>query len=52
MSLSCSIVVFNTQSITSEKIGGDKIHSCLTLVLTVKGADKSVLWKTLQLLSS
>ena len=49
MALSCSIVVFNTQSITYETISGNKIHSCLTLVLTVKGADKSVLWMTLQL---
>ena len=45
--LGCFTVVFSTQSITSEKISGDKIHPCLTPVLTVKDADKSVLWMTL-----
>ena len=43
-------VVFGTQSITSEKISGDKIHPCLTPVFTVKHADKSMLLITLQLL--
>ena len=52
MPLGCSIVVFSTQPITSEKISGDKIHAWLTPVLTVKGADRSVLWMILQLLSS
>ena len=50
MSLSFSIVVFSTQSITSEDISGDKINSRLTPVLTVKSADISVLWMTLQTL--
>lgn len=42
MPLGCLIVVFITQSITSEKMSGDKIKHCLTPVLTVKGADISV----------
>ena len=41
MPCGCSIVVFNTQSIASEKIcgnkiSGDKIHPCLVSVFTVK----------------
>ena len=48
----CSIVDFSSQSINSENISGDKIHPCLTTVLAVQCAGKSVLWMTLQLLSS
>ena len=43
MPLCSSIVVFNAQSIASEKVSGDKIHPCLIAVLTVKVVDKSVL---------
>ena len=46
MPLGCSIVVFSTHLITSEKISGDKIHPCLTPILS---ADKSELWITLHL---
>lgn len=46
MPLGCSIVVFITQTITSETMSRDRIQPVLTPVLTVKGADKSTLWMT------